>query len=54
MQIGKGNFDVEVVNRVFNGATGDEGSASIGGLDIDYYRFKPSISEDITDSFASF
>ncbi|PIC22333.1 hypothetical protein B9Z55_016428 [Caenorhabditis nigoni] len=51
LQIGKGNFEQEVVNRVFGGVAADEGSASLEGLEIDYYRFKPSISEDMADAF---
>ncbi|UMM31665.1 hypothetical protein L5515_005771 [Caenorhabditis briggsae] len=51
LQIGKGNFEQEVVDRVFGGVVADEGSASLEGLEIDYYRFKPSISEDMADAF---
>ena len=53
LQIGKGNFENEVVYRVFKGVTSDEGYTSFESLEIDYYRFKPSISEDMADAFVS-
>ncbi|KAF1752155.1 hypothetical protein GCK72_018709 [Caenorhabditis remanei] len=51
LQIGKGNFENEVVHRVFKGVTSDEGYTNVEGLEIDYYRFKPSISEDMAEAF---
>lgn len=51
LQIGKGNFEEEVVDRVFKGIVSDEGSSSLDDLEIDYYRFKPSISDDMADAF---
>ncbi|EGT42419.1 hypothetical protein CAEBREN_20186 [Caenorhabditis brenneri] len=51
LQIGKGNFEKEVVNRVFKGVAENEGSASLDGLEIEFYRFKPSISDDMADAF---
>uniref|UniRef100_A0A1I7T2S2 UDP-N-acetylglucosamine transferase subunit ALG13 n=1 Tax=Caenorhabditis tropicalis TaxID=1561998 RepID=A0A1I7T2S2_9PELO len=51
LQIGKGNFEQNVIDRVFEGVVADEGSTSFGGLEIEYYRFKPSICDDMADAF---
>lgn len=50
LQIGKGNFEKEVVDRVFGGMVSDEGLVVFEGLEIDYYRFKPSICDDMADA----
>ncbi|CAB03253.2 UDP-N-acetylglucosamine transferase subunit ALG13 [Caenorhabditis elegans] len=50
LQIGKGNFNQDVIDRVFGETSGDEGSVKCDGLDIDYYRYKPSLSEDMAEA----
>ncbi|CAD6186943.1 unnamed protein product [Caenorhabditis auriculariae] len=50
LQIGKGIFNSDVRNRVFNGVVADEGSGVSYDLPVEYYRYKPSIREDIENS----
>ncbi|CAI2355262.1 unnamed protein product [Caenorhabditis sp. 36 PRJEB53466] len=52
LQIGKGNFNQSVLDRLFEGGpTKDADSVTVQETSIEYYRFKPSISEDMANAF---
>uniref|UniRef100_A0A8R1DJR4 UDP-N-acetylglucosamine transferase subunit ALG13 n=1 Tax=Caenorhabditis japonica TaxID=281687 RepID=A0A8R1DJR4_CAEJA len=53
LQIGKGNFEKSTLDRVFGELAdkSDQGKANYQGINVEFYRFKPSISGDMSEAF---
>ncbi|VDK80377.1 unnamed protein product [Cylicostephanus goldi] len=54
IQLGAGEWDADVRERVFNNVVGNEGAVEYGGIPIEYYRFKPDIQKDMGNSMVSY
>ncbi|VDM56504.1 unnamed protein product [Angiostrongylus costaricensis] len=50
IQLGAGNWNDDVRDRVFSGVVADQGEGESGGIPIEFYRFKPDIQLDMKDA----
>ncbi|KIH62581.1 glycosyltransferase family 28 protein [Ancylostoma duodenale] len=50
IQLGAGEWNHDVRESVFNGVIAAEGSGEAGGIPVEYYRYKPSIHEDMEEA----
>ncbi|KAF8373717.1 algn-13 [Pristionchus pacificus] len=51
IQLGSGEFEAKRFEEIFGSLCDhDSGSAVFAGLKIDFYRYKPSIAEDLADA----
>ncbi|KAK6055750.1 glycosyltransferase family 28 protein [Cooperia oncophora] len=50
VQYGAGEWNDEVRQRVFGGVVADQGEGESCGIPVEYYRFKPSIHDDMKEA----
>uniref|UniRef100_A0A1I7XNB4 UDP-N-acetylglucosamine transferase subunit ALG13 n=1 Tax=Heterorhabditis bacteriophora TaxID=37862 RepID=A0A1I7XNB4_HETBA len=54
LQIGSGEWEENIKQKVFRGFSADEGEGESAGIYIKFYRYKPSIVEDMKNSAAGY
>ncbi|EPB69514.1 glycosyltransferase family 28 protein [Ancylostoma ceylanicum] len=50
IQLGAGEWNDDVRERVFNGVVAAEGIGEAAGIPVEYYRYKPCIREDMEEA----
>ncbi|EYC39453.1 hypothetical protein Y032_0656g1232 [Ancylostoma ceylanicum] len=54
IQLGAGEWNDDVRERVFNGVVAAEGIGEAAGIPVEYYRYKPCIREDMEEAMGLF